>query len=74
MNFPGGSSKLPIPDVIFEIDKPLLILGHTLIGLAIIIGKANKVSGKVAHPVFVEDVNANAKGFEYLYRCTVTGV
>ena len=30
-------------------------------------------SGKVAHPVFVEDVNANAKGFEYLYRCTVTG-
>lgn len=45
MNFPGGSSKLPIPDVIFEIDKPLLILGHTLIGLAIIIGKANKVAG-----------------------------
>ena len=32
-----------------------------------------EASGKVAHPVFVEDVNANAKGFEYLYRCTVTG-
>jgi len=32
-----------------------------------------ETSGKVAHPVFVEDVNANAKGFEYLYRCTVTG-
>ena len=33
-----------------------------------------ETSGKVAHPVFVEDVNANAKGFEYLYRCTVTEV
>ena len=33
-----------------------------------------EASGKVAHPVFVEDVNANAKGFEYLYRCTVTEV
>ena len=32
-----------------------------------------EVSGRVAHPIFVEDVNANAKGFEYLYRCTVTG-
>ena len=45
MNFPGGSSKLPIPDVIFEINKPLLILGHTLIGLAVIIGKADEVAG-----------------------------
>lgn len=25
------------------------------------------------YTVFVEDVNANAKVFEYLYRCTVTG-
>ena len=32
-----------------------------------------EASDRVAHPVFVEDVNANAKGFEYLYRCTVTG-
>ena len=36
-------------------------------------GGACLLRRKVAHPVFVEDVNANAKGFEYLYRCTVTG-
>ena len=27
------------------IDKPLLILGHPLIGFAVIIGKADKVAG-----------------------------
>ena len=45
MNFPGRSHKLPIPDVIFEIDKSLLVLGHPLFGLAVIIGKADKVAG-----------------------------
>ena len=45
MNFPGGSHKLPIPDVVFKIDKPLLIFCHTLIGFAVIIGKADKVAG-----------------------------
>lgn len=44
MNFPAGH-KLPIPDIVFKIDKPLLILGHPLIGFAVIIGKADKVAG-----------------------------
>ena len=42
-------------------------------GGAYLLRRQIETSGKVAHPVFVEDVNANAKGFEYLYRCTVTG-
>ena len=42
-------------------------------GGACLLRRQSEASGKVAHPVFVEDVNANAKGFEYLYRCTVTG-
>ena len=42
-------------------------------GGACLLRRQIETSGKVAHPVFVEDVNANAKGFEYLYRCTVTG-
>ena len=42
-------------------------------GGAFLLRRQIEASGKVAHPVFVEDVNANAKGFEYLYRCTVTG-
>ena len=42
-------------------------------GGACLLRRQIEASGKVAHPVFVEDVNANAKGFEYLYRCTVTG-
>ena len=43
-------------------------------GGACLLRRQIEASGKVAHPVFVEDVNANAKGFEYLYRCTVTEV
>ena len=42
-------------------------------GGACLLRRQIEASGRVAHPVFVEDVNANAKGFEYLYRCTVTG-
>lgn len=42
-------------------------------GGACLLRRQIEVSGRVAHPIFVEDVNANAKGFEYLYRCTVTG-
>ena len=42
-------------------------------GGACLLRRQIEASGKVAHLVFVEDVNANAKGFEYLYRCTVTG-
>lgn len=42
-------------------------------GGACLLRRQIEASGKVAHPVFVEDVNANAKGFEYLYRCIVTG-
>lgn len=42
-------------------------------GGASLLRRQIEVSGRVAHPIFVEDVNANAKGFEYLYRCTVTG-
>ena len=42
-------------------------------GGACLLRRQIEASGKVAHPVFVEDVNANAKGFGYLYRCTVTG-
>ena len=39
MNFPGGV-KLPIPDIVFKIDKPL-ILGHPLIGFAVIIRESS---------------------------------
>ena len=42
-------------------------------GGACLLRRQSEVSGRVAHPIFVEDVNANAKGFEYLYRSTVTG-
>ena len=48
---------------------PVIFVG----GGACLLRRQIEVSGRVAHPIFVEDVNANAKGFEYLYRCTVTG-
>lgn len=45
LSSPGGVHKSTIPDIIFEINKPLLIFGHSQIGLSVIIGKADEVAG-----------------------------
>ncbi len=43
---------------------PVVFVG----GGAILLRKQIEASGKVAHPVFIEDIRANAKGYELLYR------
>lgn len=45
MNFPGGVTNYRFQILFSRSDKPLLILGHPLIGFAVIIGKADKVAG-----------------------------
>ena len=42
-------------------------------GGAILLRKQIEASGKVGMPLFVEDINANAKGYEYLYQIEMTG-
>ncbi len=43
---------------------PVVFVG----GGAILLKRHIQKSGKVAHPVFVEDIRANAKGYEMLYK------
>lgn len=43
---------------------PVVFVG----GGAILLKRHIQSSGKVAHPMFVEDIRANAKGYEKLYR------
>ncbi|MDE6261199.1 MAG: ParM/StbA family protein [Oscillospiraceae bacterium] len=42
-------------------------------GGAILLRRQIEASGKVGTPLFVEDIRANAKGFELLYRLTAEG-
>lgn len=42
-------------------------------GGAILLQRQIEASGKVGHPMFVEDISANAKGFEKLYQLTQEG-
>ncbi len=42
-------------------------------GGAILLRRQIEASGKVGHPMFVEDVRANARGFEMLYELTQKG-
>lgn len=42
-------------------------------GGAILLRRQIEASGKVGAPLFVEDIRANAKGFELLYRLTAEG-
>ena len=37
-------------------------------GGAILLRRQIEASGKIGQAIFVEDINANAKGYEYLYR------
>ena len=37
-------------------------------GGSLLLRRQIEASGKVARPIFVEDIRANAKGFEMLYR------
>ncbi len=39
-------------------------------GGAILLRRQIEASGRVAHPIFVEDIRANVKGFEKLYQLT----
>ncbi len=48
---------------------PVVFVG----GGSILLRKQIEASGKVAHPIFVDDVRANAKGFELLYRISHSG-
>lgn len=48
---------------------PVVLVG----GGAILLRKQIEDSGKVPHPVFVEDIGANAKGYELLYRFSHPG-
>lgn len=43
---------------------PVIFVG----GGAILLKRYIEESGKVAHPLFVEDIRANVKGYEQLYR------
>ena len=42
-------------------------------GGAILLRKQIEASGKIGTPLFVEDIQANVKGFEMLYRLTEEG-
>lgn len=42
-------------------------------GGAILLRRQIEASGKVGTPLFVEDINANAKGYEYLYQIEMGG-
>lgn len=42
-------------------------------GGSILLRRQIEASGKVAHPLFVDDIRANAKGFEQLYRLAQEG-
>lgn len=42
-------------------------------GGSILLRRQIEASGKVAHPLFVDDIRANAKGFELLYRLAQEG-
>jgi len=48
---------------------PVVFVG----GGSILLRKQIEASGKVAHPIFVDDVRANAKGFELFYRISHGG-
>lgn len=48
---------------------PVVFVG----GGSILLRKQIEASGKVAHPIFVEDIRANARGFEMLYKISHTG-
>ncbi|MBM6977408.1 ParM/StbA family protein [Intestinimonas butyriciproducens] len=48
---------------------PIVFVG----GGAILLRKQIEGSGKVPHPIFVEDICANAKGYELLYRFSRPG-
>nr|WP_148509959.1 ParM/StbA family protein [Hungatella hathewayi] len=42
-------------------------------GGAILLRRQIEASGRVGTPLFVDDINANAKGYEYLYQIEMTG-
>ena len=42
-------------------------------GGAILLRRQIEASGKVRNAIFVEDINANAKGYEFLYKMETTG-
>ena len=42
-------------------------------GGAILLRRQIEASGKVGNALFVEDINANAKGYEFLYKMETTG-
>jgi len=42
-------------------------------GGAILLRRQIEASGKVGNPLFVEDINANAKGYEFLYKMETAG-
>ena len=48
---------------------PVIFVG----GGSILLKQHIEKSGKVAHPVFVEDIRANVKGYETLYRLSHSG-
>ena len=39
----------------------------------ILLRRQIEASGKIGQAIFVEDINANAKGYEYLYRLQHSG-
>ncbi len=48
---------------------PVVFVG----GGSILLRKQIEASGKVARPIFVDDIRANAKGYELLYRLSNSG-
>lgn len=42
-------------------------------GGAILLRRQIEISGKAGNAIFVEDINANAKGYELLYRIEASG-
>lgn len=48
---------------------PVIFVG----GGSILLKRHIEASGKVAHPVFVEDIRANVRGYETLYRLSHSG-
>ena len=42
-------------------------------GGAILLRRQIEASGKIGRPLFVDEINANAKGYEFLYQLEMAG-
>ena len=72
----GKQTQYP-PSVVRLVEQRMLDLRYCTVvfvgGGAILLRRQIEASGKVGKPLFVSNINANAAGYEYLYRLEAAG-